>query len=365
VTTSYVYTGTGEQVASQTTGSATTSYVYGPDGPLAQSSSAGVRFYLSDPHGDIVGQSNTSGTLTGSVTYDPWGVPRTTVGEQTNLGFQGDPTDPTTGLVDMTTRNYDPTMGEFTTQDVVFGDPTNPTSLNQYIYGQGSPVTFTDPTGMDIVDDFGCDVSRAGADACGRAAKKHKQHAERYGCGDESCAAEARTSYDYSYATRLDGGAYQPMPIPEPPDPPSPPHLSIAQFFKGCENGCTVTIGVGAMLHAAGHFINEHRWQIGGLGAGAACLFGGPVLCLAAEGALGSAAGYSLNHKYGWGTRFWENMGCQIVKQAAFVAPGLLTSDLPEEFVGPILRRVTKLVAGAPGLLGNILAPSYAKPGCG
>ena len=50
--------------------------------------------------------------------------------------------------MDIGTRLYAPSLGRFTTRDVVFGDSTAPISLNQYVYGVASPLTHTDPTGM-------------------------------------------------------------------------------------------------------------------------------------------------------------------------------------------------------------------------
>jgi len=48
----------------------------------------------------------------------------------------------------MGARLYDPKLARFATQDTVFGDLTNPSSLNQFGYGNGNPVTMSDPTGM-------------------------------------------------------------------------------------------------------------------------------------------------------------------------------------------------------------------------
>jgi RHS repeat-associated protein len=64
------------------------------------------------------------------------------------FGFQSDPTDPDTGLVDMGTRNYDPSQGRFTARDSLFGDPAHPMSLNQFAYGVDNPVSTWDPDGM-------------------------------------------------------------------------------------------------------------------------------------------------------------------------------------------------------------------------
>jgi len=46
------------------------------------------------------------------------------------------------------TRLYDPAGGHFTSRDVLFGETDGPASMNQYGYGEGSPVTMSDPTGM-------------------------------------------------------------------------------------------------------------------------------------------------------------------------------------------------------------------------
>jgi hypothetical protein len=50
----------------------------------------------------------------------------------------------------MVTRWYEAQIGRFTTRDVVFGDPLEPASLNQFAYGQASPVTYWDPDGMYV-----------------------------------------------------------------------------------------------------------------------------------------------------------------------------------------------------------------------
>jgi RHS repeat-associated protein len=160
--TSYTYRGTGEEAAKAQVGAATPIfYAFSPGGPLAQrtgTDAATLRYFVKDLHGDVVGLAATTGTnpMKGSILYSPWGVPGTKTGEfatfpaQGHLGFQGQLTDALTGQVDMLTRNYEPTLGRFTKPDVLFGEATDPTSLNQFVYGADSPVTFTDPTGMSL-----------------------------------------------------------------------------------------------------------------------------------------------------------------------------------------------------------------------
>ncbi|MGH3118937.1 MAG: RHS repeat-associated core domain-containing protein, partial [Gaiellales bacterium] len=161
-TTAYTYRGTGEEAAKAQVGAATpVYYAFTPGGPLAQRTGpdgATLRYYLRDLHGDVVGFAATSGTnpMKGSILYSPWGGPGTKTGElatfpaQGHLGFQGQLTDALTGQVDMLTRYYEPTLGRFDTRDVLFGDPTDPPSLNLSVYAEDAPVTFTDPTGMKI-----------------------------------------------------------------------------------------------------------------------------------------------------------------------------------------------------------------------
>lgn len=87
-------------------------------------------------------------------------------GASTSLGWQGDYTDPTTGLVNMGARWYQPETGGFITRDSYSGAPTLPVSLNRYTYANGNPLEFTDPTGYcgfslsGLVD---CVTSAAGA----------------------------------------------------------------------------------------------------------------------------------------------------------------------------------------------------------
>jgi len=164
-TTSYTYWGTGEETSKAQVGAAiSVFYALSPGGPLARrtgTDAATLRYFVKDLHGDVVGLAATTGTnpMKGSILYSPWGVPGANTGElatfpaQGHLGFQGQLTD--AGQVDVLTRYYEPTLGRFTKRDVLFGEATDPTSLNQFVYGADSPVTFTDPTGMFLLGDGG------------------------------------------------------------------------------------------------------------------------------------------------------------------------------------------------------------------
>jgi len=88
-----------------------------------------------------------TGSTTWSSAYDPFGEATTTGTAPVALGFQSMYTDPTTGLVDMRARQYNPGTGTFTTADTLSGDPTSVATLNRYLYGNGDPVNHIDPDG--------------------------------------------------------------------------------------------------------------------------------------------------------------------------------------------------------------------------
>ncbi len=155
-TTTFKYLGITENPASQTIDGATYQYAYTPGGPYAQKQGSTTRFYASDLHGDVVGLYATgASSYAGSTKFDPWGVVAGSSGTQGLFGYQGDPTDSATGLVDMITREYVPTLGRFATQDSVFGDLRSPTSLNQFVYANDDPISNMDPTGMYCIDPEG------------------------------------------------------------------------------------------------------------------------------------------------------------------------------------------------------------------
>ena len=121
------------------------------DGLLTGSSSSTSSWMFSrDRHGDVTAKTTTSGTVNGSVMYSPFGQRSTTAGSALGeFGFQGDWTDPTSGLVFQGTRWYEPTTGAFISRDTVFGRLDSPVSLNRYTYGLNNPLRYFDPDGRE------------------------------------------------------------------------------------------------------------------------------------------------------------------------------------------------------------------------
>lgn len=74
-----------------------------------------------------------------------------TEGTRSNVGFQGDYTDPTTGDVNMGARWYNPNSGTFRKRDTYAGELGQPISLNRYTYGANNPARYWDPTGNAAV----------------------------------------------------------------------------------------------------------------------------------------------------------------------------------------------------------------------
>ncbi|MBB5112143.1 RHS repeat-associated protein [Micromonospora echinospora] len=142
------YSGLGNDLA-QDSG---TTYTRGTNGELLATGAgngANSVYTWTDQHDDVVGQFTATGTaLSGSRTYDPLGNVVAGAGLLGNLGYQSEWTDSATGRVNMLARWYNPATGQFDTRDTAANDPM-PDSIaaNRFQYGDGNPLTTTDPTG--------------------------------------------------------------------------------------------------------------------------------------------------------------------------------------------------------------------------
>jgi RHS repeat-associated protein len=123
-------------------------------GQLSVSDTTGSWFSSRDRHGDVTSRYTPTGTVTGSTAYNPFGETTTSTGSRLGggLGFQGDWTDPSTGLVNQGTRWYQPTTGAFASRDSYNGQLDSPVSLNRYTYGANNPLRYFDPDGRQSLD---------------------------------------------------------------------------------------------------------------------------------------------------------------------------------------------------------------------
>ena len=121
-------------------------YIYSgaadPDEQVNLSTGA-VTYLVADSLGSVRGTVSSSGTLTGTTSYDAWGNPQTAGGltSTTPFGFAGGYTDPD-GLIYLINRYYNPAIGQF-----ISVDPDVSQTQQPYEYSAGDPVDSSDPDG--------------------------------------------------------------------------------------------------------------------------------------------------------------------------------------------------------------------------
>jgi RHS repeat-associated protein len=129
----------------------TNAYIYdGGNSPAEQVNltSGAITYLVPDLLGSIRGTVGSTGTLSGTTSYDAWGNPSSTGGltGSTPFGFAGSYTDPT-GLIYLVNRYYDPSAGQFVSMDPDVDQTNQP-----YAYAAGDPVAETDPTGLNTIN---------------------------------------------------------------------------------------------------------------------------------------------------------------------------------------------------------------------
>jgi RHS repeat-associated protein len=115
------------------------------DEVLTRSDGSGTTAYLADILGSTVALTTGSGTLATTYTYEPFGRTEA-VGTPSANAFQytGRENDGT-GLYYYRSRYYDPTFGRFISEDPIGFSG----GINIYVYVGNSPLTMTDPFGLD------------------------------------------------------------------------------------------------------------------------------------------------------------------------------------------------------------------------
>lgn len=108
-------------------------------------------FFHYDPLGSVVNLTGSTGAAMWTYTYEPYGALRTETKNNnqapiTFLKFAGEYFDPT-GLYHLRARQYDPSIGRFTTLDPL-PNPTTDPYVSAYAYVNDRPTVLTDPSGL-------------------------------------------------------------------------------------------------------------------------------------------------------------------------------------------------------------------------
>jgi RHS repeat-associated protein len=124
----------------------TNSYIYGPGGqPIAQINGEEKVTYLHHDHlGSTRLLTNSSGEAKGTYTYSAYGSVSGQTGTATTpLGFAGQYTNSSSGLIYLRARTYDPVTAQFLSVDPMLMETQEP-----YSYAEDNPVNGGDPTGL-------------------------------------------------------------------------------------------------------------------------------------------------------------------------------------------------------------------------
>ena len=119
------------------------------------------QWYTHDALGSTTDTFTTAGDPLRQLTYDPWGevlddVALAPTAAGPAFGYTGAATDPGTGDWHLRARDYDPSIGAFTTPDSAVPHVGNPL-LSTYHYTSNQPLLYVDPSGRIDCPDWFCD----------------------------------------------------------------------------------------------------------------------------------------------------------------------------------------------------------------
>ena len=127
-------------------------HAYGPGGlPVEQINIGGTVTYLHhDQQGSTRLLTGSTGTVTGSTTFDAYGNKTGSTGTSTTpLGYDGQYTSTDTGLIYLRARVYDPATAQFLTADPIAAITGAP-----YNYARDNPLNRGDASGLSSWNPF-------------------------------------------------------------------------------------------------------------------------------------------------------------------------------------------------------------------
>ncbi len=146
-TVNYVYDLSGGVVAEVTAGVWSRGFVYLNGAAIAQYLGGSTQFFHKDHLGSTRLLTSPNQSLSDNMDFLPFGE-QGSGDTGTTHKFTGDERDAETGLDHTLFRKYSSSLGRWTSPDPLYGDVTNPQSLNRYTYVLNNPLAFNDPTGL-------------------------------------------------------------------------------------------------------------------------------------------------------------------------------------------------------------------------
>ena len=115
---------------------------------LSQTRDDETSYYLYDGHGDVRALLNEAGRITDKYRYNAYGELLEQTGDTENhYLYTGEYYDGISNLYYLRARYMNPSTGTFISMDTYEGSIYDPDTLHKYLYANGNPVTYSDPSG--------------------------------------------------------------------------------------------------------------------------------------------------------------------------------------------------------------------------
>lgn len=107
-----------------------------------------VSYYLYGGHGNVRALLNEAGRITDKYRYNAYGeLIEQNEDTENHYLYTGEYYDGTSNLYYLRARYMNPSTGNFLTMDTYEGSIYDPDTLHKYMYANGNPVTYSDPSG--------------------------------------------------------------------------------------------------------------------------------------------------------------------------------------------------------------------------
>ncbi|PKO16677.1 MAG: hypothetical protein CVU39_07585 [Chloroflexi bacterium HGW-Chloroflexi-10] len=134
----------------------TNTYLYGIN-RVAQSTSTQTEYFLGDALGSVRNLVDSTGAVTLTQSYTPYGEVLTTSGTGvTDYAYTGEMYDAGTGLVFLRARYYSVGDGRFISRDIWNGLRSLSQSQNRWAYVINNPIRYYDPSGLIYCESIDC-----------------------------------------------------------------------------------------------------------------------------------------------------------------------------------------------------------------